>query len=93
MVKQIVRDVFFLSQKSKEATKADLSVGRDLRDTLKANSARCAGMAANMIGVAKRIIIVNMGPFDVVMYNPCLLHNIITENCRKNSTILHLEIL
>lgn len=72
MVKQIVRDVFFLGQKSKEATKADISVGRDLRDTLKANSARCAGMAANMIGVAKRIIIVNMGPVDVVMYNPII---------------------
>jgi len=72
MVKQIIRDIFFLSQKSKEATKADLSVGQDLRDTLKANSSRCAGMAANMIGVAKRIIIVSMGPADVVMYNPVI---------------------
>ncbi len=72
MVKQIVRDVFFLSQKSKEATRADLSVGQDLRDTLKANSKNCAGMAANMIGVAKRIIIVNVGPVDVVMYNPVI---------------------
>ena len=51
MVKQIVRDIFFLSQKSEPATKADLQVGRDLQDTLKANRDACVGMAANMIGV------------------------------------------
>lgn len=51
MVRQIVRDVFFLGQKSDPATKQDLSVGQDLRDTLKANQDRCVGMAANMIGV------------------------------------------
>ena len=57
MVKQIVRDVFFLSQKSEPATKADLNVGYDLMDTLRANRERCVGMAANMIGVKKNIII------------------------------------
>ena len=72
MVRQIVKDTFFLSQKSKEAARSDISVGKDLRDTLKANSSRCAGMAANMIGVSKRIIIVSMGPLDVVMYNPVI---------------------
>ena len=73
MVKPIVRDTFFLSQKSAPATQADLQVGQDLKDTLKANRERCVGMAANMIGVAKRIIIVSMGPADVVMYNPVIL--------------------
>ena len=72
MVKEIVRDVFFLSQKSEPATKADLDVGRDLMDTLRANRERCVGMAANMIGVKKNIIIVNMGFVDVVMFNPVI---------------------
>ena len=56
MIKQVVRDVFFLAQKSEPATKEDIQVGRDLMDTLKANRERCVGMAANMIGVSKRII-------------------------------------
>ena len=51
MNKPIVRDIFFLGQKSEEATKQDLSVGQDLQDTLRANQERCVGMAANMIGV------------------------------------------
>ena len=73
MVKQIVRDVLFLGQKSEPATKADLPVGRDLQDTLKANRERCVGMAANMIGVKKNIIIVNMGFLDIVMFNPVVV--------------------
>ena len=73
MIRPIVRDTFFLSQKSEEATRQDLSVGRDLLDTLKANRDRCVGMAANMIGVRKRIIVVNMGLLDMVMYNPVIV--------------------
>lgn len=73
MVKQIVRDVFFLSQKSEPAEKEDLQVGRDLMDTLNANRERCVGMAANMIGVRKNVIIVNMGMLDLVMFNPIIL--------------------
>ena len=61
MVKPIMKDIFFLGQKSEPATKADLQVGRDLMDTLAANREGCVGMAANMIGVKKRVIIVNMG--------------------------------
>ena len=72
MVKTIVRDVFFLGQKSEPATKDDLQVGRDLQDTLRANRERCVGMAANMIGVKKNIIIVNQGFVDVVMFNPVI---------------------
>lgn len=73
MVKQIVKDVFFLGQKSEPATKADVQVGIDLQDTLKANRERCVGMAANMIGVKKNVIIVNMGMVDVVMFNPVIV--------------------
>ena len=73
MVKQIVRDVFFLGQRSEPATKADIQVGIDLQDTLKANRAGCVGLAANMIGVKKNIIIVNMGFLDIVMFNPVII--------------------
>ena len=73
MIRPIVKDVFFLGQKSAEATKEDLPVGQDLQDTLSANRERCVGMAANMIGVKKRIIIVNIGFMNVVMYNPVIL--------------------
>lgn len=73
MVKNIMRDPLFLSQKSEIATKEDLQVGRDLMDTLRANKERCVGMAANMIGVKKNIIIVNMGFIDVVMFNPVIV--------------------
>ena len=73
MIRPIIRDVFFLGQKSDPATKQDLSVGQDLMDTLKANQDHCVGMAANMIGVKKKIIIVNIGIMNVVMYNPIIL--------------------
>ena len=72
MIRPIERDVFFLSQKSEEATRDDLPIGQDLQDTLKANKDRCVGMAANMIGVKKRIIIVNLGFRNLVMYNPAI---------------------
>ena len=68
-----MKDILFLGQKSEPATKLDLSVGQDLQDTLQANRDRCVGMAANMIGVRKKIIIVNMGLINVVMYNPVIL--------------------
>lgn len=73
MVKSIMKDVFFLGQKSEPATRADIQVGKDLQDTLQANRDGCVGMAANMIGVKKRVIIVNMGFVDIVMFNPVLL--------------------
>ena len=72
MIKPIVRDALFLSQKSEEATKADLPVVTDLEDTLRANRERCVGMAANMIGFRKKIIIVATGLADIVMINPVI---------------------
>ena len=73
MIRPIVKDILFLGQKSEPATKQDLSVGEDLQDTLQANRDRCVGMAANMIGVKKKIIIVNIGMINVVMYNPAII--------------------
>ena len=73
MVRPIVRDLFFLGLKSEPAGQEDLSAGQDLQDTLKANQDRCVGMAANMIGIRKRIIIVNAGLMNVVMYNPVII--------------------
>ena len=72
MIKPIMKDVLFLGQKSEPATKADLQVGIDLQDTLAAHREECVGMAANMIGIKKRVIIVNMGMMDIVMFNPVI---------------------
>ena len=59
MVREIVHDPMFLQRKSEDATQTDLQTAQDLLDTLRANFDRCVGMAANMIGVAKRIIAIN----------------------------------
>ena len=70
MIKPINRNTFFLALKSEPATAADLPIAKDLRDTLAAHRDECVGMAANMIGSNKRIIIVSLGIFDLVMLNP-----------------------
>lgn len=67
MVKKIVKDPLFLAQKSVDATEADKQVATDLLDTLRANLDHCVGMAANMIGVKKNIIVVAAGPFQFAM--------------------------
>ena len=73
MEKKIVRDVLFLSQVSKPASQEDLYLAKDLQDTLLANRETCVGLAANMIGVQKRVIIFNHGLVPMVMFNPVLL--------------------
>lgn len=72
MVKPIMRDPLFLAKKSEPATEADKQVVVDLLDTLKANLDRCVGMAANMIGIRKAIIVVAAGPFQFAMINPVI---------------------
>lgn len=72
MVKNICKDIKILKQKAKPATEVDRQVVQDLMDTLKANSDRCVGMAANMIGIPKAIIVVAMGPFQFAMINPVI---------------------
>lgn len=69
MVKPIMRDPLFLAQKSEPATEADKQVIQDLLDTLRANLDHCVGMAANMIGEKKNIIVVAVGPFQFAMVN------------------------
>lgn len=70
MVRSIVKDTLFLGQKSESATQEDTEVVDDLLDTLKANSEHCVGMAANMIGIKKRIIVYSVGMIGVPMINP-----------------------
>lgn len=72
MVKEIVKDVMFLSQKAEKATEKDKYIANDLLDTLKANRDRCVGLAENMIGYNKAIICVSGGLYDFVMINPVI---------------------
>ena len=73
MEKKIVRDVLFLSQGSKPASQEDLYLAKDLQDTLLANRETCVGLAANMSGEQKRVIIFNFSLVPMVMFNPILL--------------------
>lgn len=70
MIKELVHDPIFLSVKSEVATKEDLQVAQDLLDTLIANKDGCVGMAANMIGVHKRIIVFDNEGTYMTMFNP-----------------------
>ena len=73
MIRPIMKDIFFLNQRSEPATEADKQVAVDLLDILKAHEEGCVGMAANMIGVKKCIIAVNMGFMNVAMFNPKII--------------------
>ena len=70
MIREIIHDPVFLAHPSQPAEKDDLYIAEDLIDTLRANMDRCVGMAANMIGVSKRIIIFDDNGTAVVMFNP-----------------------
>lgn len=70
MIKEIIHDTIFLAGKSEIATKEDLQVAQDLLDTLIANREDCVGMAANMIGVRKRIIVFDNEGTYMIMFNP-----------------------
>ena len=70
MIHPIIHDPLFLAQKSEPATEADRQIITDLMDTLRANLDRCVGMAANMIGEKKRIIVFCNGPMQMVLINP-----------------------
>ena len=70
MIRPIMKDPIFLAQKAAPATVLDLPVAQDLRDTLEKHRDGCVGMAANMIGVNKRIIIFDDNSSAKVMFNP-----------------------
>ena len=73
MIKPIVKDILFLGQKSEDATKNDIVVIADLIDTLRANLEHCVGLAGNMIGVKKRVLVFAVGNIIVPMINPVIL--------------------
>ncbi len=73
MVKEVIHDPVFLALQSKPATAEDLQVARDLLDTLAANKDACVGMAANMIGVLKRIIVFDNDGEYMTMFNPQII--------------------
>ena len=70
MILEIMKDIFFLSQPSVPASAEDLTVAEDLLETLIAHKDGCVGMAANMIGVSKRIIAFENDGGYMVMFNP-----------------------
>ena len=72
MVQKIVKGKYIFARKAQPATEADKQVVTDLIDTLRANRETCVGMAANMIGVNKSVIVVAAGPFQFAMVNPVI---------------------
>ena len=73
MVRELMHDPIFLARKSEEATKEDLDAAQDLLDTLTFHKDGCVGMAANMIGVTKRIIVFDNEGQYMTMLNPEIL--------------------
>ena len=73
MVREVIHDPILLAGKSEAAAAEDLQIARDLLDTLIANQASCVGMAANMIGVRKRIIVFDNEGTYMTMFNPEIL--------------------
>ena len=73
MVRELVHDPLLLARKSMPATKEDLPVAQDLLDTLNAHRESCVGMAANMIGQLKRIIVFDNGGTPMLMLNPVIV--------------------
>jgi len=70
MVREIMKDPIFLGQPSQPATEEDRAIGQDLLDTLEAHKDRCVGMAANMIGQLKRVIVFDDEGTITLMFNP-----------------------
>lgn len=73
MIRPIMKDVIFLAQKAEPATKKDRAIGQDMLDTLAAHQEECVGMAANMIGEKKAIIVCTIGNRNMLMYNPVII--------------------
>ena len=85
MVKELMHDPAFLAVKSEEATKEDLQVAADLLETLKAHKESCVGMAANMIGVHKRIIAFALDDDNyMTMFNPVIVKKDMPYNTEES---------
>ena len=83
MIQPIMHDPLFLAQKSTPATPEDAPVARDLLETLTAHADGCVGMAANMIGVLKRIIAVEAEDGYLVLFNPVILKKSVPYNTEE----------
>ena len=88
MIRPIVTSPLLLRLPSEEAMPEDAPIGQDLLDTLAAHSHECVGMAANMIGVRKRIIVVQDGDRQLLMYNPEVIEG--AQECRTEEGCLSL---
>ena len=75
MIREIVKDPLFLSQKSEPATRQDRQVMQDLLDTVRAHADHCVGMAANMIGVRKQILVAQIGKNYTILVNPSIVEH------------------
>ena len=84
MVKELMHDPLFLGQKAEKATKDDLQVAQDLLETLKAHEEECVGMAANMIGVLKRIIAYHVDGVYSVMFNPDIIEQMMPYDTEES---------
>ena len=73
MIKEIVKDEFFLKQKSKECTKEDLYIAQELLETIKVHKEQCVGMAANIIGYQKTMMVVLDEDDYLILINPVIL--------------------
>ena len=89
MIKDIVKDDFFLSQVSENATIEDKEIIQHLKDTLNANKDKCVGMAANMIGYKKRILIFYDNKTPVIMVNPTIIQHSKTQYTTEEGCLSH----
>ena len=89
MIKEIVKDTFLLSRRCEAATLDDLQTVQDLQDTLQAHADHCVGMAANMIGVLKRIIVFQDGGSYVSMLNPVIIKPEISAILPQEGCLCH----
>lgn len=89
MIKNIIKDQFVLSQKSLPASLEDRDIIIDLQDTLEANKERCVGMAANMIGYLKNIIIFYDNDEQVIMINPTIIKTSKESYLTKEGCLSH----
>lgn len=85
MVREIIHDTEILAKKCEKAGPEDAALAQDLRDTLEAHSATCVGLAANMLGVTKRVIAVSIDGEILTMFNPKIVYSTepyeATEGC------------
>ena len=84
MIRELMHDPFFLGQKAKPATEADMDIAKDLLETLKSHEEECVGMAANMIGELKHIIAYHVEGEYCVMFNPEIIEQMLPYDTEES---------